>query len=320
MSHVRYGLAAGILALAGTVMSAQPPSLQPVPPPDGTWTADATVRALKVVTDSDLGAGQGVSLLDGRLYFYGDVVIAKPRTGVIREYSADLAPTGRVFRLTRNGTPIILHPTGLTRDSRFGTFLGDTVSRRARIYRLDWERAWRDGNLDGAVRNEIEDDPAINGCRPTFVTVAGRTFLASADYGDIRAELRLYDPGRIVAEGRTSAPGVVAHRVLIGPWNQNLHWDAASGQLTCIQNVLEGRGWRLDRLDLAKALADGRASATGVRLGTATFFPHDELEGYLPLEGGTALFVTSSRRENILLGAISPVPPRPSPPPQPVAR
>ena len=301
------------LRLAGTT-PAQAPATPHVPPPDATWTADAVVEPIKVVTDPDLGAGQGVSLLDGKLYLYGDVHAANPRVGVIREYTPDLAPTGRVLWLRRLGKPLILHPTGLTRDPQFGTFLGDTVLKKARIYRLDWGRAWDDGNLDHAVLDEIEDDAAINGCRPAFVAVAGKALLATADYGDIHPELRLYDPARLLATHRSSAPGVVVHRALIGPWNQNLHWDAAAGQLICIQNVIEGRGWRLDRLDLARALADGRAHAEGVRVATQTFPPHDELEGFLPLEGRAALFITSSRHGNILLGTIAPVTRRPSPP------
>ena len=55
-------------------------------------------------------------------------------------------------------------------------------------------------------------------------------------------------------------------------------------RLTCVQNVIEGRGWRLDVLDLDRALADGRATGPGVRVRTFTFDPHDELEGYWPLD------------------------------------
>ena len=78
-----------------------------------------------------------------------------------------------------------------------GTFLGDTIKTadparsRAVIYRLDWEKAWKDGNLDAAIVSTIDDDAAVNGCRPEFVEINGRTFLATADYGDIRPEIRL---------------------------------------------------------------------------------------------------------------------------------
>src|SRR5262249_26874851 len=155
----------------------------------------------------------------------------------------------------RDGRPLLVHPTGLTRHDRYGTFLGDTVQQKGVIYRLDWERMWQDGNLDRAVLAEVEDDAAVNGCRPEVVRLRGKAYLATADYGAVRPEVRLYDPEKLLAAKRSSAPGVVAHRFLCGPFNQNLHWDAERGQLTCIQNVIAGRGWRLDVLDLEKAVA-----------------------------------------------------------------
>jgi hypothetical protein len=205
---------------------------------------------------------------------------------------------------------VVQHPTGLTWHPRWGTFLGDTVKGKAVIYRLDWERALQDGNLDHAVRDVLTDDAAVNGCRPEFVTLAGKTYLATADYGAVRPEVRLYDPGKLLAAKRSSAPGVVAHRFLCGPFNQNLHWDAAAGQLTCIQNVIVGRGWRLDVLDLAGAVKDGRAWGPGVRARTLTFPLRSELEGYRPLADGRGLFVVASRGNNVVLARVRT---RPSP-------
>jgi len=277
------------------------------PPPDGTWTADAEVAEARTFTDPALGAAQGVAVRDGKVYAYGDVYSASPRMGVMREYDQNLAPTGRQVKLGRGGRPLIIHPTGLTWDRRFGTFLGDTVLKKAVIYKLDWDRAWADGTLDRAVLATIDDDAAINGCRPTLVEVDGRTLLATADYGDVRPELRLYNPEAMLKAGRTSAPGVVVHRVLCGPFNQNLHWDSTARRLTCVQNVIEGRGWRLDVLDLDRALADGRATGPGVRVRTFTFDPHNELEGYWPLDAQRSLIVTSSRSDNITLGVIRPI-------------
>jgi hypothetical protein len=284
------------------------------PPPDGAWTADAEVAEARTFTDSALGAGQGAVVRDGKVYAYGDVYSATPRVGVMREYDSNLAPTGREVRLSRDGRPLIIHPTGLTWDRRFGTFLGDTVLKKAIIYHLDWDRAWADGNLDHAVLDTIDDDAAINGCRPTFVEIGGRALIATADYGDVRPELRLYDPAAMLKAGRTSAPNVVVHRVLCGPFNQNLYWDPSSRRLTCVQNVIEGRGWRLDVLDLDRALADGRDSGPGVRVQSFTFDPHNELEGYCPLDARRSLIVTSSRSDNLTLGVIRPTAPHISPP------
>jgi hypothetical protein len=289
-------------------------------PPDATWTTDAALEVERSITDPGLGAVQGVVVRDGKVYAYGDVFDARLRVGVIREYTPELVATGRAVWLRRGGKPLIGHPTGLTWDRRWGTFLGDTVKTddptrtRAVIYRLDWTRAWEDGDLDRAVLDVIEDDGAVNGCRPEFVTLGGRSLLATADYGDVRPEVRLYDPEFLLSAGRSSAPGVVVHRVLCGPFNQNLHWDAESGQLTCVQNVVAGRGWRLDVLDLARAVADGRADGPGVRARRLTFPPHDELEGFWHLDGRRGLFAVARRRENVFRGVFRQTEPRPSPP------
>jgi hypothetical protein len=293
------------------------------PPPDGTWVADADLDVERSITDLGLGAVQGVVVRDGKVYAYGDVFRAQPRVGVIREYTERLDPTGRLVWLRRGGKPLIVHPTGLTWHEPWGTFLGDTVKsdtdpRRSRavIYHLDWERAWKDGDLDFAVLSIIEDDAATNGGRPEFVTVGGRPLLATADYGDLRPEIRLYDPAALLAAGRSSAPGVVVHRVLCGPFNQNLHWDGGSGHLICVQNVIAGRGWRLDVLDLARAVADGRADGPGVRVRRLTFPPHDELEGYWPLATGRGFFAIARRWDNLLAASFHQAQPRPSPPDQ----
>ena len=227
------------------------------------WNVNAEVQRVRTVVDREVGAGQGVTRFGDRLYVYGDLVFARPRVGVIKEFDLELRPTGRSIRLMRQGKPLLIHPTGLTRHEPWGTFLGDTVLQKARIYRLDWEQAWKDRNLDRAVLGEIDDDAAINGTRPVFVSLGGKTYLATADYGDVHPEIRLYDTDRLLAAGRSSAPGVVVHRVLCGPFNQNLHWDESLGHLICIQNVTAGSGWRLDRLDLARGVADGARTARG---------------------------------------------------------
>jgi hypothetical protein len=268
------------------------------------WTVNAEVQRTRTVVDREVGAGQGVTRFGDRLYVYGDLVFARPRVGVIKEFDLELRPTGRSVRLMRQGKPLLIHPTGLTRHEPWGTFLGDTVHQKARIYRLDWEQAWKDGNLDRAVLGEIDDDAAINGTRPVFVSLGGKTYLATADYGDVHPEIRLYDPDRLLAAGRSSAPGVVVHRVLCGPFNQNLHWDESLGHLICIQNVTAGSGWRLDRLDLARGVADGRAHGPGVRVRTLTFSPRNELEGFLPIAQDMVLFVVASREETLVLGRI----------------
>ena len=253
------------------------------PPVDADWMGNATIDDLHIATDSQLGDAQGVSYRQDRLYFYGDVRQAKPRVGIIREYTLDLKPTGRDIHLTRRGKPLILHPTGLAWDAEFGCFLGDTVNKVATIYKLDWDRALKDGNLDAAVLAEIHDDAATNGCRPEYVTVKGRRLLATADYGDVRPAVRLYDPRRLVEAGCSSAPHVCVATIPCGPFNQNLFWDASSGELTCVQNVVAGLGWKLDVFNLEKVVAGGTLEKA--RLHTLVFKPHSELEGWLSITG-----------------------------------
>jgi hypothetical protein len=299
-----------VIVLAVLLLVAELPGQ---PPPDAPWTANATLAEQRSITCEGLGAAQGVSLRDGKIYLYGDVWDAKPRVGVVREYTMDLKPTGRVLWLRRDGKPLLTHPTGLTWHPQLGTFLGDTVKGKSMIYRFDWDKAWADGNLDHALLDTIDDDAAVNGGRPEFVTLDGRWLLATADYGDIRPEVRLYDPEKLVAARRSSLPGVVVSRFTCGPYNQNLHWDTRTGQLTCIQNVILGRGWQLDVLDLKKAIADGRATGPGVRVRMWTFMPHDELEGYRPLDDKRSLFITSMRTNNVHVGQIQGMDPKESP-------
>lgn len=270
------------------------------PPVDSDWKANATVDELRIASDPQLGAAQGVSFRGGRLYFYGDVYQAKPRVGIIREYTLDLKPTGRDICLARHGKPVLVHPTGLCWDEDLGCFLGDTVNKVATIYKLDWERALKDGNLDAAVLAEIHDDAAVNGCRPEYVTLNGRRLLATADYGDVRPAVRLYDPRRLVEARRSSAPGVLAATIPCGPFNQNLFWDGEKGELTCVQNVVAGLGWKLDVFNLAKAVAAGKLDRARVR--TLVYRPHSELEGWLRQPDGREVFVTSSSRHNIYVG------------------
>jgi hypothetical protein len=273
-------------------------------PADETWAANAVVQDQQLMTVEGLGAAQGIDFHDGKFYLYGDVYDAVPRVGIIREYTKDFQPTGRYVWLRRGGQPLLRHPTGLAFHPKWGVFLGDTIDEKGVIYHVDWEKAWSDRNLDHAILDVIEDDVAVNGCRPEFVTIGGRDYLATADYGDARPEIRLYDPEVMLKAKRTSAPGVIVYRVLCGPYNQNLYWDAAQKQLTCVQNVVSGRGWRLDVLDLPKAVADGRAWGPNVRAQVLTFSPRDELEGYCPMGDDRWLFVTSKRKDNLILGVV----------------
>ena len=175
------------------------------------------------------------------------------------------------------------------------------MNKVATIYKLDWQKALEKGNLDSAVLAVIRDDAATNGCRPEFVTLKGRRLLATADYGDVRPAVRLYDPQRLVAAGRSSAPGVCVATIPSGPFNQNLSWDAATGQLACVQNVVAGLGWELDVFDLEKAV-DAGCKFRPARVRTLVFKPHSEMEGWLRLPDGREVYVDLESEAQYLRG------------------
>ncbi|QDU62689.1 hypothetical protein Pan216_35570 [Planctomycetes bacterium Pan216] len=281
--------------------------------PDRDWQANAVLDDVTTWTIADVGAVQGAHVHDGKLYLYGDLFSAKPRVGVIREYNFDLEPTGRQLWLRKGDDPLITHPTGLAIHPKYGAFLGDTVDGEGIIHRFDWEQAWEDGDLSQAAKQRIEDDASVNGTRPLLVTLDAKQYLATADYGDQNNQVRLYDIERLVREGRSSAPGVVAHRFACGPFNQNLAWDEERGELTCVQNVVGGRGWRLDVIDLARAVDEESANVTGVRVRRWIFPPHTELEGYQRLPDGRHLFAVVYGKDNILAGTARPIDPRRTP-------
>ena len=252
-----------------------------------------------VQTCAGLGAAQGVTVHDGRIYIYGD---AKP--GVVREYVVASSPglhleaTGRAIRLTRGGVDLLNHPTGLAMRDGMPTFLGNTVTKtkQGRIYRLDLDRAFADGTVDNAVLNDAWDDLAVQGCRPEYVRVGDRFLIATSDYGPGPNFLRFYDPKLLATCARTSEAGVMVLKVPCGPWVQSLQWVDKSGTLVIIQNIIEGRRWRLTLVSDLGA-ADYRGGP-GVRV--IDIAGHEnELEGYAEISDELGVFITSSKNENV---------------------
>ena len=152
----------------------------------------------------------------------------------------------------------------------------------------------------------------INGCRPVLVAVNGRRLIATSDYGNQGNEIRLYDPLALAKEPKTSAAGVLVRKFLCGPFNQNLHWDAETGKIGCVQNVVAGRGWRLQTLspslaELMNQPASSKKPEQVVDLSgspSLVFSPSTELEGYCRLPNGKSLFVTARRKNNVVIADI----------------
>ena len=266
-------------------------------------TAEIQLSIDRTFTVDSLGACQGVSYQDGFAYLYGDREV-----GVMRQYQVDeseLKYTGREVRFTEKRKNVINHPTGIARHAGLPTFIGNTIRLnqagtdwKAMIYAVDWEGLLRDGTLDGHIVNTVEDDACIQGTRPEYVRVGEEWWVATADYGNQRNEVRLYDPQRLRTAQRTSEPGVVHRKFSCGPWVQNLHWIDDQGVLVLVQNQHEGKRWRFTFLDLAQSLQTGRAAVRK----QIDIDRKDELEGFT-LAGSTrqGVAVTAHRKDNVSL-------------------
>jgi hypothetical protein len=263
--------------------------------------------ALHPCTIPDLGAAQGVEYDGSRLYLFGDV--PSPGVGILREYTLSESPcptpTGRFARLTIGSRNVISHPTGLTSRKPWGTFLGNTVKRVGTIYSFDLPSLIARGSLGAVPHHVIEDDLAVQGTRPEFVRLGDRWLIATGDYGDHTRlarpnAIRLYDPSSLQRASRTSQAGVLVASFPSGPWVQSLHWNDATGELILVQNTTEGLGWRLTYVDLQRSVERAQQVSTRV----LTLPPADELEGFHFLEEGRAVFITSSERDNVTIGAL----------------
>lgn len=282
--------------------------------PDSDWKCNAILSDAEKYTVPNIGAGQGVALINNKLYFYGDKFDATPRVGVIVEYTLDMKPTGRTLLLNQHDRPRLTHPTGIAYLDKNNVFIGDTISQKAKIYLLDWEKAWKDGNLDKAIKHVTIDDEMINGCRPLLVAANGRRYIATSDYGNKGNEIRLYDPEKLAVSEKTSDEGVMVFKCKCGPFNQNLYWDAEAGEILCVQNVTPGRGWRLQAIPLSipdpsilgtkRSLVEKELDLT--HSPSITLPPHTELEGYCQLPNGKSLFATAHRKDNVWIGHVKP--------------
>jgi hypothetical protein len=189
----------------------------------------------------------------------------------------------------------VSHPTGLTVAPGIGTFLGNTVSQAGTIYMIDWARALATGTLEGAIQATVTDDLAVNGTRPEFVRVGQRWLIATADYGAVANEVRIYDPEKLKTATRTSDPGVLVYRFTSSPHVQTMQWLDAQGLLVLVQNPRHSQGWRLTVIDLARSIA----AKQQVVMQTITLSLQTELEGFHVVAPGRGLFVTSSPTSNV---------------------
>jgi len=255
-----------------------------------------------------LGACQGISYQDGRLFLYGDREV-----GMVREFRLQgdsLVYVNKEIKLTLNDTDVINHPTGFAFHGSMPFFVGNSIRLnkegtlwRAVIYCVDWKGLQRTGTLDGNLLNTIEDDACIQGTRPEYIQYNKKWYVATADYGAKGNEVRLYDPAALAKAKKTSEKGVLYKKFTCTPWVQNLYWIADKGQLVLIQNQIEGRKWRFTYVDMAASIASGKQEVLKV---VDIDERMDELEGFTFLPGyQKGIAVSSSRRNNVNMMSIS---------------
>ena len=236
------------------------------------FTSFNSIESMKIErsqTIDSLGACQGVSIQNNRIFLYGDREV-----GMIREYKVmgdSLVYVNKEMRLTLNDSDIINHPTGIAYQPSLPVFIGNSIRLnkegtkwKAVIYCIDWKGLQRSGKLDGNLLNTIDDDTCIQGTRPEYVQYQNKWFVATADYGNKSNEVRLYDPSILKTTQRTSAKGVLYKKFSCSPWVQNLFWIADKGILVLIQNQIEGRKWRFTYVDLEKSILSGKESVIKV--------------------------------------------------------
>jgi phage gpG-like protein len=270
------------------------------------FTSFNSIESMKIErsqTIDSLGACQGVSIQNNRIFLYGDREV-----GMIREYKVmgdSLVYVNKEMRLTLNDSDIINHPTGIAYQPSLPVFIGNSIRLnkegtkwKAVIYCIDWKGLQHSGKLDGNLLNTIDDDTCIQGTRPEYVQYQNKWFVATADYGNKSNEVRLYDPSILKTTQRTSAKGVLYKKFSCSPWVQNLFWIADKGILVLIQNQIEGRKWRFTYVDLEKSILSGKESVIKV---IDINERNDELEGFAFLNNSlnAGVAVTSSRVNNV---------------------
>jgi hypothetical protein len=265
-------------------------------------SAKFETKLVRAITIDSLGACQGISYQNGRIFLYGDREV-----GMIREFKMvndSLVYQHKEVKLTQNGQDVINHPTGIAYNGSGPTFIGNSIRLnaegtkwRAVIYCVNWKGLLQSGTLDENLINTIEDDACIQGTRPEYVKYNNKWYVATADYGDHGNEVRLYDPEKLKKASKTSEDGVVFKKFICTAWVQNLHWIASKGILVLVQNKIEGRQWRLTYIDLKRSIETGKQVVVNQ---VDSIDRPDELEGFSFIgDEKDGIAVTSSRKNNV---------------------
>lgn len=267
----------------------------------GYFQPEITLKIKREITIDSLGACQGISYQNGRIFLYGDREV-----GMMREFKMvndSLVYQHKEYKLTVKGKDVINHPTGIAFNGVGPVFIGNSIRLnpegtlwKAVIYCVNWPGLLKTGTLDGNIINTIDDDACVQGTRPEYVKYKGKWFVATADYGNKKNEVRLYDPEALKNASKTSAKGVLYKKFDCGAWVQNLFWIKNTNILVLVQNQVEGKKWRFTFVDLEKSLRSGKESV----INTVETDRNDELEGFAFLgDLSKGIAVTSSKTNNV---------------------
>lgn len=261
------------------------------------------LKIRKILT-ADVGAAQGIVSHMGKFYIFGDKCHSSgDHIGIIREFDSNLTPTGRCVRLRTNKGAVIQHPTGVTFANGSVAYIGDTVQGTGRIFQVDWDKLWRDGDLRNGILAVISDDAAVSGSRPELVKQGRKQYLASADYApEPAAAIRFYDIPAMLQLRRTKHAKVQVFRFPSGGYNQSLAWDKFTKRLLCIRNDSPGVGWKLSIMKIC----DDQSHRIGINTeAIVRFEQRSELEGCVRVDHNTTIFVTSNERNNVIVADTS---------------
>lgn len=241
---------------------------------------------LGVDTLEEIGAGQGIQVMENRLYVFGDAGVGK-----VVELDMQLKKTGWIGFLTIGGVSFIYHPTGFAFQENHPVFIGSASG----LHQIDWDVFYEDGVLDRALVRTISSNGRFT--RPEYVYWQNDWYLATTQYDPAEQnEILILDPDALAVSNTLDDPGVIVERFYSSQFIQDLYWMEDEQELMLIQNIKRYSGWRLSKLDLQSAVDKGNTDYS-IREDRCILNP-TELEGYVVLDDGREIFVTGELENN----------------------
>ena len=218
--------------------------------------------------------GQSAQLIDNHLYLISSA--SKRSSAAIIELNSDLEEIWRGDLDTP--AKIAGHATSLAYKKGFPALLG--INQKFLV--INWDFFRQDGNLSRAIMRDIADPLAENFSRGEYVTLYGKTYLATSDYV---GNIRLYDAEKLRTAASTIEEGVLFKTIAMPPFVQSLVWQ--NDKLLLVRNIENVLGMQLTSLNLDTGEIEQNICFTG----------RGELEGYRQLPDGREIFLTGEYGE-----------------------